>query len=56
MNRPIDTSNKILAFSLSQNFFYYKERSCLTKKNVALLGPDNFFLTTWKPDNLFFNK
>ena len=25
-------------------------------KFVALPGPDNFFLTTWEPDNLFFNK
>ena len=45
----------IYGISLSQNFFFTTRKDQATKF-VALLGPDNFVLTTWEPDNYFFNK
>ena len=43
----------LYGISLSQNIFVTTRKDQATKF-VALPGPDNFFLTTWAPDNLFF--
>ena len=36
--------------------YVFTSRKDQATKFVALIGLDNFFLTTWEPDNLFFNK
>ena len=35
---------------------FFTTRKDQATQFVALLGPDNFFLATWEPYNLFFNK